>query len=184
MKLVTLASDGFTNFVILPDGQNLNLGPVSPLTFVTKLVIGNKRKILDRFLAGENTLVALDLDAMYKLLAPVKKRWATAKIPLIQLQRYQDFDLKSSLHEVIKVMANDKVMQDAIAQMIGEIEKQVSIISQQAKDTSGAPAAAMKTDIEHLHDLVKELRKVPAGQSDNRAFYASDEAFDVNAKIA
>ena len=181
-KLVTLATDGFTNFVTLPDGQHLNLGAVSPLTFIMTLVIGSKRKILDEFLKEGSSAFPVDLGAMHKLLAPVKKRWA-ATFPLIQSLKHLGSDL-DSLRQWRKAMATDKDMKDAIAQMVGDIERQVALIAQSAKDSAGAPAATMKSDIEHLHDLVKELRNAPTGQSDNRAFYAADEALDANAKMA
>jgi len=78
--LVTLGTEGTTNWVRLPDGQKFNLGPVSVLSFVTKLALGGNRSarsILDGFLAGKEVLLRVDEDRMWELLAPRRTRWAS-----------------------------------------------------------------------------------------------------------
>lgn len=76
--LVTLGTDGNTDWVRTPDGQKFNLGSVSALSFVTKLALkgGDARKALDGFLRGEEVLLRVDDDKMWDLLAPRRSRWA------------------------------------------------------------------------------------------------------------
>ena len=76
-------------------------------------------------------------------------------------------------------MAEDKSMQDAIAEEILEIERQIGLIEVDAKEAGHGPSSeSMKTDILRLKELVKNLGKAPAGQSANRAFYAAQEEQD------
>lgn len=78
--LVTLGTDGTTDWVRTPDGQKYNLGSVSALSFVTKLVLGGNREAklaLDRFLQGKEVILRVDDDKMWDLLTPRRTRWAT-----------------------------------------------------------------------------------------------------------
>lgn len=76
--LVTIGTDGFTDWVRLPNGERLNLGPVSALSFVSKLAKGRYAKaILDGFLLNGEALVTVDEAAMWALLTPARARWAS-----------------------------------------------------------------------------------------------------------
>jgi hypothetical protein len=88
--LVTLGTEGTTNWVRLPDGQKFNLGPVSILSFVTKLALGGNRSarsILDGFLAGKEVLLRVDEDRMWELLAPRRTRWASDSFMTVDHRR-------------------------------------------------------------------------------------------------
>lgn len=79
--LVTIGTDRATNWVKTPDGQRFNLGPVSVLSFVTKLVLGGNRearRALDGHLRGEEIMLRVDEGRMWELLAPRRSRWARA----------------------------------------------------------------------------------------------------------
>jgi hypothetical protein len=79
--LVTVGSDGATNWVRTPDGRKFNLGPVSVLNFVTKLCLGGQResrRILDKFLSGEEVMLRVDEGRMWNLMTPRRRRWAMA----------------------------------------------------------------------------------------------------------
>lgn len=76
--LITIATDGFRDYVDLPDGRQINLGSVSVLKLVTSLVRGSTtcRRALDTFLKKKVTTVAVDLQALESLLKPRRSRWA------------------------------------------------------------------------------------------------------------
>jgi len=76
--LVTVGTDGFTDWVQLPDGSKLSLGPVSVLNFISKLCpSGRKAKhALDVFLKGKPTMLPVDEDQMWAMLTPRRARWA------------------------------------------------------------------------------------------------------------
>jgi len=77
--LVSVGTDGATNWVELPTGQKFNLGMTSVLSFVTKLVknAGLARKTVQDFLKQGEALVSVDADRMWDLLAPPQRRWAS-----------------------------------------------------------------------------------------------------------
>lgn len=77
--LITIGTDGATNWVRTPDGQRFNLGSVSVLSFVTKLALGGNReakRVLKDFLLGEEVMLRVDDERMWDLLAPRRIRWA------------------------------------------------------------------------------------------------------------
>ncbi len=76
--LVTLGTDGVTDWVKLPDGQSFNLGPVSVLSFLTKLTSLNAaQRSLKEYMASGETMVPVDSERMWEILAPRKSRLAT-----------------------------------------------------------------------------------------------------------
>lgn len=84
--LVTVGTDGVTDWVRLPDGQRLNLGSLSVASFVSKLTGGRSAKAaLDDFLAEGEALVNVDEEVMWELLTPRQARWATSDGSLMPL---------------------------------------------------------------------------------------------------
>jgi len=83
--LVTVGTDGFRDFVELPDGRTFNLGSVSVLKLVTTLVKSGAlaRKALDTFLKKKRATIAVDIAAMEELLRPPRSRWAVHENRLI-----------------------------------------------------------------------------------------------------
>lgn len=83
--LVTIETDGFRDFVTLPDGREFNLGAVSVLKVVSELVpnLTRARVALNAFLKTKRTTVALDLEALAKLIGPKRARWAGHENPFI-----------------------------------------------------------------------------------------------------
>lgn len=69
---VTLQTDGLRDFVCLPDGVRYILGTVSVLKVVSSLVRDSrlKRRALDEFNKKGQTVVTLDVDKMFEMLAP------------------------------------------------------------------------------------------------------------------
>lgn len=76
--LVTIGSDGTTDWVKTPDGYRYNLGPVSVLRFVSNLVPTRAaRKVLDGFLSEGEAVANVDEEGMWRLLAPHRARWSS-----------------------------------------------------------------------------------------------------------
>lgn len=75
--LVTLGTDGTTDWVRTPDGLKFNLGPVSALKFVLGLAPkGTAKRALNEFLTQKEVLFPVDEGAMWTLLAPHRARWS------------------------------------------------------------------------------------------------------------
>lgn len=88
--LVTIGTDGATNWVRTPDGQRFNLGSVPILSFVTRLVLGGSRearRALDGFLQGDEVMLRVDEDRMWELLTPRRSRWGATDSFIPQDQR-------------------------------------------------------------------------------------------------
>jgi len=78
--LVSVGTDGTTDWVQTPDGSRYNLGPLSVLKFVTKLARPSQaRWVLDQFLGEGQAMLAVDEERMWALLAPKRSRWAAEK---------------------------------------------------------------------------------------------------------
>lgn len=76
--IVTFGTDGFRDFVVLPDGRTFNLGSVSVLSFVTELAMNGPiaRRALDTFLKKKSGTLAVDMEKLQHLLKPRRARWA------------------------------------------------------------------------------------------------------------
>lgn len=77
--LVTIGTDGATNWVKTPDGQRFNLGSVTVLSFVTKLALGGSReakRALNGFLRGDEVMLRVDDSRMWEMFVPRRVRWA------------------------------------------------------------------------------------------------------------
>jgi hypothetical protein len=138
--------------------------------------------ILEEFLKEGSASFVAELDSMEQLFTPLRVRWAAEAFPFIPPQIRRLPETRG------KIMADitEKAIGNAIDQQIDEIERMISVIEQKAKDAEKGSLSAdmMKDDINNLRKLVKGLGKAPSGQSDNRAFYASLESLDTNARLA
>jgi hypothetical protein len=85
--LITVSTDGFRDYVDLPDGRQVNLGSVSVLKLVSSLVRGSHecRQALDTFLKKKQAVIAVDLSALEDLLKPKRARWAANDDPFISI---------------------------------------------------------------------------------------------------
>lgn len=174
MQLVTLGTDGHSNFVRLSDGTKYLLGIVTPLKFVVELAPGGRaaRAALDTFLAEGSVLLPVDADRMWELLTPRRPRMSssTAASPLIPSLK------RTSLTRQGTTMADaDQVTKEAIQNQIATIEGQIAVLQQHAKDASPGSISSdsMKDQIASLKDLVSWLRRPsPYGnQAQNSTFY-------------
>ncbi len=164
-KAVTISTDGQRDFVTTPDGVKHILGTVSVLQVVSKLAPpGHARRVLDEFNTTGEVMVTLDLDRLFEMLAPKRRRLLAS--PLIS---GSDRTTKGTT----MAADADKGLQDAIKNQIGTIERQIEVLNQKAKETSGQPAADMKVEVGRLQDLIAWLKRPsPYGdQSDNSDAY-------------
>jgi hypothetical protein len=167
--LVTIATDGFRDYVGLPDGREVNLGSVSVLKLVTSLVLGTYecRKALDTFLKRKQAVIAVNLSALEDMLRPKRARWAADGDPFISTVSMTNQQGRGAS------MDPDTAQAEAMQSQIAELEKQIALIEQTAKEhASGSQSAEqLQGSVESLKALIAELGKPPKGQSDNSAFY-------------
>lgn len=77
--LVTVGTDGATDWVRLPNGQKMNLGPISVLKFVATLgKTRGARHVLDQVLADGEAMLSVDEDRLWDLLTPRRALWGSA----------------------------------------------------------------------------------------------------------
>ena len=79
MALVTIGTDGFVDYVQVPDGQKFMLGPVSVLRLITGVTktARSARVALDEFLATGKTMLSVDIDRMWELLPFRRARYSS-----------------------------------------------------------------------------------------------------------
>lgn len=185
-QLVTVGTDGATDWVQLADGQKLMLGPISVLKFVTELGTGGAnaaRSTLDQFLKDGQSMLTVDPDKMWALLKPHRARWTSVQ-PLAAV----DVDLlippedrTPPLTRQGKDMADDadKYTKEAISNQIARIEGQIQLLQGHAKEAAPGSIGGdlMRNEIERLREMVAFLRRPSSygNQSDNSTYYGLPE---------
>lgn len=166
--LVTVATDGFRDYVSLPDGRTFNLGSVSVLKLITTLVPSGAmcRQALNVFLRDKHATISADLAALEKLLQPKRSRWAGHENRLIPPD-------PRNLPRGASTMNPDQAQAQAIQNQIAAIETHIALLEQTAKEHAAGSQSKQQVDnsIETLKQLVADLAKSPSGQSVNEAFY-------------
>lgn len=132
-QIVTVGSDGFRDFVVLPDGRTHTLGTVSVLKLITSLVSsgGLMRQALDTFLRNKEASFAVDIDALMKLLAPKRARWAGHENRLIQ-----------PISRTLLGASMNKQAQ-AVADHVASVEKDLASLQQAAPEARQAATTAL-----------------------------------------
>lgn len=184
LKLVTVATDGVTHHIITPDGCRYNLGSTPVVRLVTSLIKDRRkaRAVLDEFLQEGSASFVADLDLAEALFMPLRTRWGAEAFPFIPpLNRLPEIP-----RGTIMADTSEKALDQAINQQISEIEDMISLIERKVKEAEKGSLSyeMMSNDIANLRKLVKSIGKAPSGQSNNRAFYASVDVLETNAKIA
>jgi hypothetical protein len=168
LKLITLATDGTTNHIVLPNGHRQNLGTVSPMKVVMALMPKREaRRLLDEFNKEGQTMFRADLEVLGDLLAPKRTRWGASTDPLISRQERDTHPRRGNK------MAQDSEVKGAIAQQIARIEAQIKLLSEKAGEAGKGSQSqlSISNDVANLKKLVSELGKAPAPQSSNTYFY-------------
>jgi hypothetical protein len=131
-ELVTVSTDGFRDYVELPDGRTLNLGSLSVLRLITTLVSssGLCRSALDKFLNSGSTIVKVDVDRLVEMLKPRRSRWAGKDLIAHTVESNECSAKKGSgmdevaKHELEEFLENDsrtlKLKEDVISSILGK----------------------------------------------------------------
>jgi hypothetical protein len=184
-QLVTLGTDGLSDWVQTPDGVKHMLGPISALKFVTEVGVGGSagaRQTLDEFIKAGTAMLVVDEDHMAELLTPHRARWTSVRppfaTPLIPQQDRNPFPPRQGTTEV-NVMDYEQTLKDAITNQVSRIEAQIQQLQTNAKEASPGSITddSKKKDIEALKDMVAFLRRPSAygNQSDNSTYYGLPE---------
>lgn len=165
--LVTIGTEGTTNWVSTPDGQKFNLGPISALQLVEQAISkGVARRALDEFNRNGEVLVSVDEDRLWDLLAPNRSRWASDGC--FSMARH-----KSEPSE--KEFTMNTLLDD-----IQAIERHVAALDE--------AASRKATNLqEGVQVLIKLANKVKSpNQSKNETYYnlGTPEVFEVGDKVA
>lgn len=181
-QLVTIGTDGLSDWVQTPDGVKHMLGPISVLKFVTELGTGGAhaaRKTLDEFIKGGTSMLTIDPDRMWELLKPHRARWTSAN-PSIPTPIRTPSSMKEGRTEV-RAMADiaEQSLKDAITNQVARIEAQIATLQTNVKEASPGSITQdlQKKQIDDLKDMVAFLRRpsVYGNQSDNSSYYGLPE---------
>lgn len=138
--LVTYGTDGFRDFVTLPDGQSLNLGSVSVLNLVVALArTGSEAKrSLDAFLANGEATLAVNLEQLFGLLEPKKARWARIENALISDRSKSHMNL-----DILSLVSTRLASVEAHLQGLGSGGYQVSEVLPLVQESVGEILSAV-----------------------------------------
>jgi hypothetical protein len=151
--LVTVGSDGVTDWVSMPDGQRFNLGPVSVLSFVGKLASPSMaKKSLDVFLKSGKAMFAVDEDRMWQLLKPVRARWSSSDGSFMP-----DVDRKTAASGRIEIMTFE--------QSLTALEDHIAKLNKAAAEK----ATNLPEGVEFLVRLAGKIKS--PNQSKNQTYY-------------
>ncbi len=182
-----ISTDGLRDYVEV-DGLKYIIAGIPMMRLVADLA-GNLREgrlALDAYLAGQRAPLRVDKDALLKMLAPAPRRW-TAGAVVTSLIQLEDQTPHTSTRKAT-MADNDSEMKAAIAQQVANIEQQISLLNNHAKDAeSGSLSASMmKDETEKLRDLISWLKRPsPYGnQSQNSTFYGLPGGTPGGAKTA
>lgn len=160
--LVTVGTDGFTDWVQIPDGQKFTLGRISVLNLVTKLASGifEARKALQSFLDTGQALIAVDWDHMWKLFEPIRARWASDNGPFMAAAN-RSLQGTDRVSETSRNTAMPTIREDLAA-----LESHVAALNKHAGHISPQKMA------EGVAILVKLANKIKSpNQSKNETYY-------------
>jgi len=147
--LVTIGTDGFVDYVQVPDGQRHMLGSVSVLSLIAALTpLRHVRAALDEFLANKQVMLSVDLDKMWSMFPYHRARYSSTNPLIGEGDRTQLFSEKEN------VMSPQEIF---VAQL-ASLEEQVAAFERQAKIASGATESVSNARVALLQGLVANLR--------------------------
>lgn len=160
--LVTIGSDGVTDWVKTPDGFRYNLGPVSVLRFVSSLVpVRSARSVLDGFLENGEVVTSVDEERMWGLLAPHRARWSSDASPSMPSGEWAVQGQDSARHaETLRNPTMNTFNDDLTA-----IERHILALNAAASKK----ASNLATGVSHLVKLAGKIKS--PNQSDNSTYY-------------
>jgi hypothetical protein len=166
--LVTIGTDGVTDWVSTPDGQRFNLGAVSALNLVTHTVQkGLAKSILDQFNRHGEVMASVDEGQLWELLAPKRARWSS--------------DVSSSMpsHKAEPSQRKESTM-NTLSDDLQAIERHVSALDQAAS----RKATNLSEGVQLLVKLANKIKS--PNQSKNQTYYnlGAPDVYEVGDKAA
>lgn len=163
LKLITLATDGSTNHIVMPNGHRQNLGTVSPMKLVMSLLPKREaRRLLDEFNTEGQTMFRADLEVLGDLLAPKRTRWGSSTDPLIGRQE-RDTHPRRGMK-----MTQDFESNNAISQKIDLIEAQIKVLAAKAGEVEKGSRLSISGDVTNLVRLASSLSKVAEQEAEQQ----------------
>jgi len=149
--MVTVGTDGNTDWVKLPNGEKLTLGAVSVARFLGALTRQPLRKSLDSFLLYGETTASVDLDQMFDLLKPIRVRLADGSF----IPSLGQTSTRNPMNELLAIEAS-----------ISQAEKILGVLARKA-------ASGQTNGIETVRqDFIKAANKIQSpNQSKNQLAY-------------
>jgi 5-methylcytosine-specific restriction endonuclease McrA len=146
--MVTVGTDGNTDWVKLPNGEKLTLGAVSVARFLGALTRQPLRKSLDSFLLYGETTASVDLDQMFDLLKPIRVRLADGSF----IPSLGQTSTRNPMNELLAIEAS-----------ISQAEKILGVLARKA-------ASGQTNGIETVRqDFIKAANKIQSpNQSKNQ----------------
>lgn len=140
--LVSVGSDGYTNWVRLPNGQKLNLGTISVLSFVSKLGkdARSARQTLNSFLQDGEAVLHVNEEDMWDMLAPKRARWAFGVAG-----PFMTFDPRTVRKDTMAIST----------QRLKDLDRHIEALNKAA--SQGVPAEKMAKGLELLTKLAKAV---------------------------
>ena len=158
--LVTVATDGFRDYVSLPDGRQVNLGSVSVLKLVSSLVRGSYecRKALDTFIKKNQAIIAVDLYALEDMLKPKRARWAATDDPFIPIVSM------IAPHSGINQQGKGTSMDPDTAQAIQTFYAKLASLEETLSNIEGC-GCATEVDVTSFHTTASDLFNEVSGKA-------------------
>lgn len=168
--LVTIGSDGTTDWVKTPDGYRYNLGPISVLRFVSNLVPTRAaRKVLNGFLSEGEAVASVDEEGMWRLLAPHRARWSS-----------EDASPSMPSEEWAHATSPRDTTMNTFSDDLTLIERHIQALNEAASKK----AANLADGVAYLKKLAGKIKS--PNQSDNSTYYnlGAPKVHEVGDKVA
>jgi len=131
--LVTVGSNGVTDWVKTPDGQSFNLGPVSVLRFISKLVGRSQAKrALDTFLASGETMLSVDEDLMWAILTPRRAIFTAHVSPSMAPQDRKGETMSTIVDDLTAIETHIAALNEAASKKASNLSSGVEILFKMA----------------------------------------------------
>lgn len=152
--LVTVGTDGFVDYVQVPDGQRFMLGPVS----VLQLIMGAVKSVraaqvaLEEFVASGKTIVPVDLDQMWELLPFRRARYSSTN-PFMLKWDHSDREPEMKTASYNTLIAHVEMAED----IVNKVAETDSTIDRLIAEGKRFDAARAKADLLKIASRIAEI---------------------------
>lgn len=194
--LVTVGTDGYTNWVKTPDGQRFNLGTISVLKFISKLTPARlAREAVEQFNAEGEALVSVDADRMWELFTPRRSRWAHGPfMPNLSMRQDQrmttDFEfhlsrVEGDLNRLAKAGSDKRA--SSTADLVAKLRESAALLSSSTLASEEILESNLALADEILVKAAKTCGKIDRLRSAGKRFNAvraKSDVYAVTSKVA